>query len=286
MLSNTNFLNRGNNVGSTGTPDLRTTGIGVVVSNDLVGGVALGGWVTVLTNTFVNILQPVVLGDGVSSTSVFPQKTGFNTGVTGGSANAGVMGLAVLASPWTEVQTPTAAAPGAKGQLIFDTTNSQMKYWDGIAWIVLSVLPGPKVVKTTADQSIATSTLTLVSDLAFDVAANSYYHFRFILLIQSNTATVGVSSTVTVPTFTTFGATASSIYTVAGAGASWFGAITGSGVPVTPPDVAAVDTSYVLVIEGTLLPNATGTVQVKVAREASTGTVKVMRGSAGLLTRL
>jgi hypothetical protein len=135
-----------------------------------------------------------------------------------------------------------------------------------------------------ADQTFNSATPANVTSLVFPVVSGRYYSFRFTTLVRSDTLTVGIRSTVTTPTFTIFGATACTIFAADGAGAEFCGAITASGDAVIPTAVPAINTDYVLVIEGTILPSANGNVQVQAATETGTTVVTVRQGSVGVLT--
>jgi hypothetical protein len=114
-----------------------TTGKGIVVSSDPdPNGQPQGGWVTVLTNAFVSVETPVHLQNGVRATSVFPQRMSITQGVSGATSMEGVLGLAVLARPGSEV--PSFPNLAAAGQLVFDTTAQRLKCWDGTQWRVLT----------------------------------------------------------------------------------------------------------------------------------------------------
>lgn len=138
-------------------------------------------------------------------------------------------------------------------------------------------------VKKTADQSFATATAANVTGLVFPVVAGRYYAFRFMLLVQSNTATVGIAATVTIPAATRFGATTSTVIAADGASAVWHGAITASGDAVLPASVPVINTDYLLVLEGILVPSASGNLQLQARTETGTTTVIVRQGSAGFL---
>lgn len=133
LVANTNFFNP--TKGTSGGP--ATTGIGIYVHNDPdISGVPQGGWVTVLTNSFKNVASAVVLADGVRSTTVHPQKLTTDSGVPAGtSALSGVMGLAVLARPNSEMQPAPPLA--AVGQLFFDTSSSTLKCFNGAGWKII-----------------------------------------------------------------------------------------------------------------------------------------------------
>lgn len=140
------------------------------------------------------------------------------------------------------------------------------------------------VAKKTGDQAISTATATNVTGLSFPVVAGRYYSFRFLLLVQSSTATVGVAATVTVPAVTRFGGTVKTIVAADAAGTSlWAGAITASGDAVLPSAVPAVNTDYLLELEGVIVPSANGTLQLQARTETGTTNVIVRQGSIGYL---
>lgn len=123
-----------------------------------------------------------------------------------------------------------------------------------------------------------------MTSLSFAVTSGVYYHFRFVLLVRSDTATVGIRTTVTIPAITRFGATAKTMFAADGAGGGWQGAITASGDAVIPTAVPAINTDYLLTVEGLILPSANGTLQLQAATETGTTVVTVRQGSMGFLT--
>lgn len=142
---------------------------------------------------------------------------------------------------------------------------------------------GGSVVKKTADQTIATATATNVTGLSFPVTAGRYYRFQFLCLVQSNTLTVGVACTVTTPAFTRFAARARAPFAADGSGAEWQGEITASGDAVVPTAIAAINTDYLLEVEGILVPSASGTLQLQGRTETGTTNVVFRQGSMGFL---
>lgn len=142
---------------------------------------------------------------------------------------------------------------------------------------------GPATVKKTADQTFNATGPADVTGLSFAVLAGVYYYFRFICLVRSDTATVGVRLTVTHPGATRFGGRAFHPVAADGAGCEFQGAITSSGDAVIPTAVPAVNTDYVAVVEGVILPSAPGTLQLRAGTETGTTVVTVRQGSVGML---
>jgi hypothetical protein len=122
-----------------------------------------------------------------------------------------------------------------------------------------------------------------VTGLSFAVTSGRHYRFEFLLAVRSDTATVGVRATVTTPTVTTLAATVTTILAADGTAALYEGAITASGDAVVPTAVPAINTDYVLKVEGIIVPSATGTLQLQIGTETGTTVVTVRRGSCGLL---
>jgi hypothetical protein len=142
---------------------------------------------------------------------------------------------------------------------------------------------GGSTCKKTSDQTINTATATNVSGLSFSLTANRYYRFQFLCLVRSDTATVGIAATVTTPALTRFGATIRTIIAADGAGAEFQGAVSASADAVIPTAVPAINTDYLLEVEGIVIPSANGTLQLQARTETGTTVVTVRQGSMGFL---
>lgn len=82
---------------------------------------------------------------------------------------------------------------------------------------------------------------------------------------------------------TRFGGTMSTIFAADGSAALWVGAISSSGDAVIPTAVPAINTDYLMVVEGLLLPSASGALQLQARTETGTTNVIVRQGSIGWL---
>ena len=71
-----------------------------------------------------------------------------------------------------------------------------------------------------------------------------------------------------------------------GAGGEFQGAISSSGDAVVPTAVPAINTDYLAIVEGLLLPSADGTLQLRARTETGTTIVTVRQGSIGMLYTL
>ena len=138
-------------------------------------------------------------------------------------------------------------------------------------------------VKKIADQAFNSVVPANVTNLLFPLVAGRYYHFKFVCLVQSDTATVGVGLTVTVPAATRFGAKGSSLISADGTGSEYNGAITASADAVVPTAVPTTNTDYIWVLEGLVVPSANGNLQLQARTETGTTNVIVRQGSIGLL---
>lgn len=138
--------------------------------------------------------------------------------------------------------------------------------------------------KKTSDQTFNSTTPVDVTQLSFPVSASHYYKFEFFVLVRSEvSATTGVAVAVTTPAFIRFGATARAIIAADGTGAEFQGAMTTSGDAVIPTAVPAINTDYLHIVEGVLLPSANGTLQMQARTETGTLQVNVRQGSIGIL---
>lgn len=141
----------------------------------------------------------------------------------------------------------------------------------------------PSAVHKTADQTFTSATPANVSDLSFPVVANRHYFAEFIVAWRSNTATVGVGLSVTIPAAATFAGWVESIIAADGAGGGMQGAITASDDAVLITAAAAINTDYVAIVKVVLVPSANGTLQMRGRTETGTTPVIIRKGSFGLL---
>ena len=135
----------------------------------------------------------------------------------------------------------------------------------------------------TADETGATTATLANTSLNFAVTSGVYYAFRFYVLWRTTLATVGLKLGLTTPTFTVFGAQVRIMILATGTASELQGSIIASGGSVSGTDAAATNTDYIAVIEGVILPSATGTLMVQYAAETTGATVTMRNGSAGEL---
>ena len=139
---------------------------------------------------------------------------------------------------------------------------------------------GISYAKLTSDfTASATTTVANVTGLSFAVSNGLYYRFRFTLVVQADTSTTGIRVTITTPTFTILSALVYTCQSTDGTLGSFTGNITASGDEVTTGQVAAINTDYIMVIEGIILPSAGGTVQLQAACEVAAGVIKIRQAS-------
>jgi hypothetical protein len=152
--------------------------------------------------------------------------------------------------------------------------------------LILDDLPGslPVTVWLTADQAFSSSTLSNVTGLNFTLIPALYYAFRFLLLVRGSSSSEGAKFTLTTPSVVLFQAQASAIMGNDGAVATWQDTIQSSGDSVTTIDFPATATDYPVLIEGVVMTNGAGDLQLQAARE-SAGTVTLKQGSMAQLMR-
>lgn len=145
---------------------------------------------------------------------------------------------------------------------------------------------GPSSVKSTADQTKTDGTLINVTNCSFSLTSGVYYKFQFLITFRSSVATVGLKIGLTFPGITRFSCTAQIPIAAAGAGGTLQGYITASGGAVTGTAVAAINTDYLAVVDGLILPSANGTLQLQFAAETTGATVTCRQGTCGVLYTL
>lgn len=146
---------------------------------------------------------------------------------------------------------------------------------------------GPTTVKLTADLAAATVVaLANTTGLSFSLTANTYYAFEFMVVFSSAATTTGLRVGFTCPAFTLMSCSVSIPTAADGASAMWHGWITTSGDSVVGSGVQAINTNYVAVLKGVILPSSNGTLQVQHATEIAGSGVTIKRGTCGILYTL
>lgn len=155
----------------------------------------------------------------------------------------------------------------------------------------VSVGAAIQAVKKTADSVFSSATPADVpigvsggAAMAFTLTAGRIYRFSFESIVRSNTTLVGIGMSVTTPTFSSFGATARFPgLAVDGVTCEWVGNITASDDPVVSAGVVATNTDYRFVIEGTIVPSASGPLTLRARTGVGIATVTVRQGTTGML---
>ena len=146
--------------------------------------------------------------------------------------------------------------------------------------------PGGTGILSTAylagTQVISQSTLVNVTGMTFACASTTLYHYKFISMHKSGTATVGVKYSVTYPSSTIAAGKVDSINLASGTTAAMHGLISTSGTAITGTSVVAANTICIAVIEGIVRATNAGSIQLQACAEAA-GTIWIMDGSVGLL---
>lgn len=141
------------------------------------------------------------------------------------------------------------------------------------------------VVKT-SEQTLATATLTDVSQLSFAVSNGGRYHWEFVVAYRQETATVGLVVGITNPAAAVNAFHAEIPSGAAGVDGFHEGYGNSSGDTITAANTPAAGTSFLAKLRGVLVPTADGTLQLQVANETGTSTLTIREGSCGFLTTL
>jgi hypothetical protein len=163
--------------------------------------------------------------------------------------------------------------------LTYDPATKQM--------MATKVNAAPTSVKLTADLPINTAiALTNATGLSFPVTANTYYHFKFLVVFSTAATTTGIRLSISTPASPAIlSATASIPIAADGAGGEFQGWITASDDVVIGTGVQAINTNYMAIVEGTILTGAAaGTVQLRYGSEIAGSGVTIRRASLGQLT--
>lgn len=162
--------------------------------------------------------------------------------------------------------------------LTYDPSSKQLK--------VTKLPAGPSSTKLTSDLSAYTSTsLTDASGLSFSVNANTYYHFKFIIVFSTASGNTGIRLSVSVPSSPDILSAKATIPIAAdGTASELTGWITSSNDAVVGTGVQTSNTDYIAIVEGTLLTGANaGTLQLRYATEVSSSGVTIKKASFGNL---
>lgn len=147
-----------------------------------------------------------------------------------------------------------------------------------------------RVIKKSADTVFASATPADVpiaaagAPISFPVLTGRHYHFRFVSVVRTSLASIGVAMSVTVPAATVFSAVGKFAASSSdGTTTEWVGSITASDDPVVPSTVIAADTDYIFSIEGILIPSADGALVLRARNESGATDVTVRQGTVGML---
>jgi hypothetical protein len=163
------------------------------------------------------------------------------------------------------------------GLLLYNTDVNKFQYLDNNN--IWNNLVANKSVKITSDQSSTSTSTGDVTGLSFSVTSGTYYKFKFVVVFRSAATSTGIKLGINAPSSTVFSATAKIPSAADGTGGSFHGWITSSGDIVTSSGVEATATDYVAIIEGMILPSASGTVQLIFASGVGSSQITIRNGS-------
>lgn len=142
------------------------------------------------------------------------------------------------------------------------------------------------VKRVAVDRVIKVTTATDVSDLDQVVIAGQIYRFSFGCAVRSNDSIHNIAAGLAFPKATRIAATLRLVPLVAGQPGEWAGAILTSGVLLTPAGPAGLSTDFHMAIEGIIVPQATGALQLVAACQNAADNVTVRAGSCSFLWNL
>jgi hypothetical protein len=137
----------------------------------------------------------------------------------------------------------------------------------------------PITARRTAD--LVSSVVALASDpeLTFAVLAGVVYRFRFHVVYRSAALTTGIGLALAVPAFSVFTASMATHQAADGVNAEFQGALTASDDAAVAGSVVAINTDYLAIIEGILIPSAAGNLTLRYRSEIAGSAVTLRAGS-------
>jgi uncharacterized protein YabE (DUF348 family) len=115
--------------------------------------------------------------------------------------------------------------------------------------------------------------------MSFAVTAGRAYRFRGLIVHRSAATTTGLKVGLTCPAFTVLATNVSIPVAVDGTAAFFHGMITSSGDSVTGTGVPVAAQDNLAVVDGIIIPSASGTVQFQYASEVSGSGVTIRQGT-------
>jgi hypothetical protein len=143
-----------------------------------------------------------------------------------------------------------------------------------------------ELIKTSADQtSTSNTTLTAVSDLAFDAVAGNTYYLEYTIRFQSASSTTGISLTLNTGTTAVGTMTAQVNLPIAadGTAALYTGSISALNDIVISSAVPAANTNHIANIKGIFICTTSGTIQPYFRSETNGTQVLFGQGSIALI---
>lgn len=138
------------------------------------------------------------------------------------------------------------------------------------------------VIYKTADQSESGATLVDVTDMVFDVDANTQYEFEFVIPCKTASATTAPNFAVSCPASPTF--ITYTLIAYLGATASPLAAGTASDMAIGTASLPSANTVYLDILRGVLVTGANaGQIKLRLKSETAGTAVTVMAGCTGKL---
>jgi hypothetical protein len=245
--------------------------------------VSVDGTVTIAASQSYNGAGALQVSAGATALTLQAPGSGLPVKVGGGDINTDTTPSLLVLDHKSSSGDPS----GTNGAMYYNAVDNKFRCYENGAWsncitsMPLSVVAG-------SDTSNSTITPSNVTGMSFSLAANTKYHYKFVIIYQTAVSTTGIGFGVTAPTSPTASQWCVSSQgqlslTVAGGPASYCG--TGDAGSASG-GVQTASTSYESVMEGYIQTSAgnSGTLQLRMKSEVAASAATVKTGSFGILT--
>ena len=224
------------------------------------------------------------------STRLFSQNVGINTTGTTPAASAGLdvdftdKGLLIPRVALTALNSASPITSPATSLLVYNTATAGTTpnnvypgyyYWDGAAWVRMSVEPNIKFITSNVINNNGTAnTLADVTNLSFPVVSGTTYRFKFFIVYSSAATATGSRWSINGPTVTALHY--KSEYALTTTTKTFNNGLTGYNLPTGSNASSAALTSNIAIIEGIITPSANGTVIARFASEIASSAITAL----------
>ena len=245
--------------------------------------VSVDGTVTIAAGQSYSGAGALQVSAGATALTLQAPGSGLPVKVGGGDVNTDTTPSLLVLDHKSSSGDPT----GTNGAMYYNANSNKFRCYENSAWtdcitsLPLSLIAG-------SDTSNSTTTPSNVTGMSFSLAANTKYHYKFVIIHQTAATGTGIGFGVTTPTSPTASQwCVNSAGNLATATAGAFGSYCGTGdASATTTAINAATTSYEAVMEGyiqTSVGNG-GTLQLRMKSEVGASAATVKAGSFGILT--